>query len=255
MSEIIAVVNNKGGVGKTTTVLALGHAWARKGKRILFVDFDSQANLTDTLVDDGVEYDETIMDAVKNESAIPVLTLNDFESVVPASLSLANFDRNTSGRMAREFILADLLRPVRNNYDLILIDCPPALGAITYNALVAANHLVMVTTPDKFSYDGMSMMSNVFRTVRESGHLNSSLVLDGVVVTRYRKNRINDAWLSRLRAELGPLLVEPVVREATRIQQAASFRKNIYDFDPECGAVADYLSVSDVLYGRIVKNA
>ena len=149
MAEIIAIANNKGGVAKTTTAVAIGRAWAMLGKKILFVDLDSQANLTSTLLDEEYDPKRTITDAFAEKYDIPIEHVDDMIDVVPSGLSLSNFDSITSRYNSREFLLADLLDPVKDNYDFIIIDCPPALGLITYNALVAADHLLMVATADR----------------------------------------------------------------------------------------------------------
>lgn len=254
MAEIISIANNKGGVGKTTTVVALGHAWASQGKKILFVDLDSQANLSSTLLDEEYEPVRTISDAFAEKYDLPIEHIDDHIDLVPSGLSLSNFDSITSRYNSREFLLADLLDPVKDNYDFILIDCPPALGLITYNALVAANHLIMVATADRYSYDGMMMIAQIYNDVRESVRLNPRLALDGVIITKYRRNKISDMWLDKIRSEVADTLVEPVVREATKIQQATTFKKNFYDYDPEGTATKDYRQVSEEVLRRVTSK-
>ena len=254
MAEIISIANNKGGVGKTTTVVALGHAWASQGKKILFVDLDSQANLSSTLLDEEYEPVRTISDAFAEKYDLPIEHIDEHIDLVPSGLSLSNFDSITSRYNSREFLLADLLDPVKDNYDFILIDCPPALGLITYNALVAANHLIMVATADRYSYDGMMMIAQIYNDVRESVRLNPRLALDGVIITKYRRNKISDMWLEKIRSEVADTLVEPVVREATKIQQATTFKKNFYDYDPDGTATKDYRQVSAEVLRRVTSK-
>lgn len=253
MAEIIAVANNKGGVAKTTTVLAMGRAWAKKGKKILLVDLDSQANLTSTTLPEDYEPERTITDAFLERANIPVVNVEKNIDVVPSGLSLSNFDNFTASFKSREFLLADLLSPMTDKYDFILIDCPPALGIITYDALVAANHLIMVASADRYSYDGMTMIAQIYNDVRDSARLNPNLRLDGVIITKYRTNKISEAWLEKFREELGSNLIVPVISEATKIQQAASFRRNIYDFDPLGKATLQYKEVSKEVLKRVSK--
>ena len=176
------------------------------------------------------------------------------QSQMPSGLSLSNFESITARYNSREFLLADLLDPVKDNYDFILIDCPPALGLITYNALVAANHLIMVATADRYSYDGMMMIAQIYNDVRESVRLNPRLSLDGVIITKYRRNKISDMWLEKIRSEVADTLVDPVVREATKIQQATTFKKNFYDYDPEGTATKDYRQVSEEVLRRVTST-
>lgn len=254
MAEIISIANNKGGVGKTTTVVALGHAWASQGKKILFVDLDSQANLSSTLLDEEYEPVRTISDAFAEKYDLPIEHIDEHIDLVPSGLSLSNFDSITSRYNSREFLLADLLDPIKDDYDFILIDCPPALGLITYNALVAANHLIMVATADRYSYDGMMMIAQIYNDVRESVRLNPRLSLDGVIITKYRRNKISDMWLDKIRSEVAETLVVPVVREATKIQQATTFKKNFYDYDPDGTATKDYRQVSEEVLRRVTSK-
>ena len=146
MGQTICFANNKGGVGKTTTCVAIGQAWARMGKKILFVDLDSQANLTSIISPlDPSQRELSIRDAFQNPDLFSIEHIGENMDLVASDLSLSNFDRDTAAFAGREYLLLDLLKDVKANYDFILIDCPPALGLITYNAMIAADHLVMVT--------------------------------------------------------------------------------------------------------------
>lgn len=254
MSKIIAIANNKGGVGKTTTVMAMGYSWAEQGHRILFVDLDSQANLTSSLMPEEFDPERTIADAFQEKLDIPVVKVSDNIDLVPSGLSLSNFDNITSRYSSREFLLADLLEPVKDRYDFILIDCPPALGLITYNAFVAADHLIMTTTAEKYSYDGMMMISQIYNDVRSSNRLNPGLALTGVVITLFRKSKVSDLWLDKIREEVGDRFIEPVVRAATKVQQAATFSRSIFEYDPQGAASRDYKLVADELYRRITSQ-
>lgn len=254
MSKIIAIANNKGGVAKTTTALALGRAWAMQGLKVLFVDLDSQANLTSTLMDEEYEPHRTITDAFAERFDLPIEHVNENIDMVPSGLSLSNFDSFTAQFKSREFLLADLLDPVKDNYDVVIIDCPPALGLITYNALVAADFLLMVATADRYSYDGMVMIAQIFNDVRESVRLNPNLSLAGVVITKYRKSKISEVWYNKIYQEVGNTLISPCVREATKIQQANTLNKNFYDYDPDGTATKDYKDVADEVYRRITQN-
>ena len=154
MGYTVCFANNKGGVGKTTTSVAIGQAWARMGKKILFVDLDSQANLTSMVSPLAPEdHKLTIRDAFIDKNNFSIEHVSENIDLVPSELSLSNFDRDTAAVTGREYLLVDLLKPVKNNYDFIIIDCPPALGLITHNALIASDHLVMVATPDALSIE------------------------------------------------------------------------------------------------------
>lgn len=257
MGKTICFVNNKGGCGKTTTVAAVGQAWAKLGKRILFVDLDSQSNLTSIVTDtdpSSKEWETTLEDAFIGgpDFGLPIEHVTDCIDIVPSDLDLSNFDKDSLKFTGREYLLADLLETVKDRYDFILLDCPPALGLITYNALVASDHMVMVTNAEGLSYRGMKMIANLFNEVTGNKRLNPSLDIVGVVVTRYEKTNLSEMYLERIRGELGNLVIEPVIRKSTKVAQAASFQENLFEYDPDGRATSDYKKVAAELLRRVV---
>lgn len=255
MGHTVCFANNKGGVGKTTTAAYIGYAWAKMGKKVLFIDLDSQANLTAIVgtLKPG-EREMTIRDAFLDKKDLYIEKVNDFIDLIPSDLSLSNFDRDTAAVTGREYLLADILHKIRNNYDFVIIDCPPALGLITYNALIASQHLVMVSTADGLSYSGMAMIANLYSDIRGNARLNPSLKLTGVVITRYERNRLSDMYIQKIREELREALIEPFVPKATKISQAGSFGQNIFDYDPEGKATKAYLEIAQKLAIRMMSD-
>ena len=253
MGYTVCFANNKRGVGKTTTCLAIGEAWARMGKKVLFVDLDSQANLTSMISPlRPEEHKLTIRDAFIDKNNFNIEHVSENIDLVPSELSLSNFDRDTAAVTGREYLLLDLLKPVKNDYDFIVIDCPPALGLITYNALIASDHLVMVATPDGLAYSGMVMVANLFADVRSSSRLNQNLSLTGVIITKYERNKLSDMYVQKIKDELGAAFIEPVISKATRIAQAGSFNQSIYDYDADGKATKQYIEVAQKLALRII---
>ena len=254
MGQTVCFANNKGGVGKTTTCVALGQAWARMGKKVLFVDLDSQANLTSIVSPlDPSQREVSIRDAFQNPDLFSIENVGENMDLVASDLSLSNFDRDTAAIAGREYLLLDLLKDVKANYDFILIDCPPALGLITYNAMIAADHLVMVTTADQLSYSGLVMVANLFADVKSNERLNKGLKLTGVIVTRFEKNKVSELYLNKIKQDLGQAVIEPVIRKATKMQQAVSLKESIYDLDPSGKATSDYVEVAQQLALRILQ--
>lgn len=248
----VCFANNKGGVGKTTTAVAVGQAWARAGKKVLYVDVDSQANMTSIVSPVAPEDREfTIRDAFLNPRNLVVEQVGENEFLIPSGLLLSNFDRDTASMIGREHLLYDLLKPLKKDYDAIVVDCPPALGLISYNAMIASDYLVMVTTPDSLAYSGMLMMTELYNDVRSSDRMNRSLELIGVVVCRYEKNRLSDMYVKKLGDELGYRFIEPVIPKATKVAQAAALRTSIYDYDPAGKATEKYLEVAQRIGVRV----
>lgn len=250
-------MNNKGGVGKTTTVCAVGASLARMGKRILFIDLDSQANLTSITTDTDpslAEWDRTIKDAFVGgpEFGLPIRKINDFMDIVPSDLSLSNFEVDTSGQQTREWMLADLLEPYRDQYDYILIDCPPALGLISYIALVAADYLIIVANTDGLSHRGVDMVVQLYNRVKENKRMNPDLEFLGLVVTRYKKDNISELILSKYKKTFGVDLLEPIIHMDTKLVQMVTFRKSIFELEPKGRAAEEYSRLAAEIIQRIV---
>ncbi|MBQ3660059.1 MAG: ParA family protein [Bacteroidales bacterium] len=252
MGQIVCFANNKGGVGKTTTAVAMGYAWAKMGKKVLFVDLDSQANLTAMVSPLALdEHESSIRDAFLDKSKFAVEHAAERVDLVPSELSLSNFDRDTAAITGREYLLLDLLKPLKTKYDFIIIDCPPALGLITYNALIASDHLVMVATPDGLAYQGMVMVANLYADVKSNPRLNPDLKLTGVIISKYERNKLSDMYVEKIRQEMGDSFIEPVLSKATKIAQAGSFNQNIYEYDPSGKVTKQYLEIAQTLGRRI----
>lgn len=255
MSKVVVFANNKGGVGKTTTVVAVGYAWAKKGYKVLMVDLDSQANLTQIVSPTPVEDIEHIVkESLVYHVDVPIIHIQKNLDLVPSGLDLSNFENEVAQMNVplREFLLSDMLEKVKGKYDVILLDCPPALGLMTYNALVAADNLVMTATADSLSYYGMVMVGGLAQKIRENPRLNPNLKTTAVVITRYKPNKINAAFLNKIRTEIGPALIDPPVRETTKVQQAAAFKQDLFEYDPVGNASSDYQQVADVLEMKIL---
>lgn len=260
MAIVVSFMNNKGGVGKTTSTHAIGLAWAQMGKRILFVDLDSQANLTSMLsVTDPLhqEWDRTIETAFIEGpdpmfQGLPVVH-SSFEGVdfVPADLELSGFERDTARVTLREYLLYDLLERVKPDYDFILIDCPPAIQLLTYNAMVASDYIVLVSSLDGKSYKGVQMMINIYNEVISNKRFNPSLKIIGCLATKYQRDKVNSYYWSLFEKEFGPLLIHPYVRKSTLVDRATSFNENLYVIDPKGRATSDYREVAKDLYVRI----
>lgn len=259
MTKVICFMNNKGGVGKTTSAHSIGLAWAKMGKRILFIDLDSQANLTSIISDtdplrDG--WERTIEDAfvAGADSGLPIRKSSDpMIDFVPSDLSLSDFDKFCNTISFKELLLLDLLEPVKaaGEYDFIIIDCPPALGTLSYNAMVASDFVVLVANPDGLSYKGVQMVISLYNEIVGNKRFNPSLQIAGLLVTRYERDTVSNVYLKRFMSELPGYVIEPVIRKSTKVKQASSINKSIYEMD-EGGKVAkDYLEASMDLFVRV----
>ncbi len=228
---VLALCNQKGGVGKTTLTVNLADTLAQQGKRVLLIDADPQANATSNVgIDDVPPFtlnDVLTVDPVTRavppgviaEAVVPAGEGWHGVDLVAAELSLAAREQDQD--LGREYRLRTAMEGVLGSWDVVLIDCPPSLGQLTVNALTAADAALLVTEPRAASVDGLGQMTRTLQTVRQ--HFNAELRLAGVVVNRYRADRRDRVeWVEQLRAGYADHLLEPFIPEREIVATAAS---------------------------------
>lgn len=234
MAYIIAVVNQKGGVGKTTTVVNLGSYLAKNGKYVLMVDLDPQANagsgfgVDHRAVDRGL-YDVLIGEAEMKEVIVP--TDIPGLKLVPATAALAGAAVELVGVDRREWRLADALLEVRNDYDYILIDCPPSLGLHTLNGLVAADRVLIPVQAEYYALEGLSQLLETIGLVKNS--LRPNLEVMGAVLTMFDgRTKLSDDVMKELYKFFPNKIFRAVIPRNVRLAEAPSFGKPISEYDP-----------------------
>ncbi len=247
MSKIIAIANHKGGVGKSTSVASIGSYLAAKGKRTLVVDLDAQSNLTSSLIKGETE-GATIYEALKGAAPLPTIKVAENLFLVPSSLDLAGVELELASAMAREYILKELIGREATRYDYILIDCPPSLGLLTINALVAADYLIVPLTAEALPFKGLRMLEDVLAMVR--GRLNPSISLSGILITRYNSRKLNRMVEEELRERYGSVVFNSKVRENISLAEAPLSSTPISDYAPESNGAKDYEAVTDEIVSR-----
>lgn len=251
MAHIIAFANHKGGVGKTTSVANIGAALHQKGNRVLLVDLDAQQNLTSCfLPDDKVEALEvSIYNALVGKEPLPVITLKDRLSIVPSGIELARAEIDLSQKLAREQLLKRLLQPIAEEYDFILLDCPPSLGVITTNALTAAEALYIPLTAEALPLKGLRMLEAVVEEVKES--INPTLSLSGVFVTRYNTRKsLNNMVLETIAEKYGSVVFATKIRENVAIAEAPLMQQPICEYAPKSKGAEDYEALTEEILSR-----
>jgi chromosome partitioning protein len=240
----IAVLSQKGGTGKTTTVRTLTDIFRRVGLSTLAVDLDPQGNLSDYL---DVDPDATpsIGDVLADRATL-IEAIHD--DVVPANLNLAEAELMLGGKIGRELTLKKALRTVKDDYDLILIDCPPALGLLTVNALVASEWALLSAEAQYFAMQGVEQALGVIELARDS--LNPDLEWLGVIlnIADMRTRHSREAFAS-LRNHFGEKLLDTTVRASIAYAESAERAVSIIDYRPDLGA--DYLNIADELLRRL----
>ena len=239
MSEIIALANQKGGVGKTTTAINLGAALAMHGKRVLIFDFDPQANSSAGLGlrAEGPTTYEVVVDGLPVREIV-VQTAVDNLLLAPAAPSLAGAEVELVPMMAREFRLRRALEDVRNDYDYILIDCPPSLGLLTVNALAAADEVIVPVQCEYLALEGLSQLTSTLELVRRN--LNSSLKLRGLLLTMFDvRTNLSQQVADEVRSHFANTFTT-VIPRSVRLSEAPSHGLSIAQYDPSSRAARAY---------------
>ena len=238
-TRIIAVANHKGGVGKTTTVASLGSILASKGRRVLLVDLDAQANLTSSLAPswEGASIYESLTGRSKT---LPKVRISDNLYLIPASLKLAMVDVELSSAIARETILADVLfnEQTEGDYDYILLDCPPSLGLITLNAFTACTDIIIPLVSEVLPFMGLTMISDFIDMVYK--RLNPSAHITGILITRWEGSKLSRNIETKLRDVLGEKVFETKIRKNIRLAEAPLEGRTIMDYDERSNGARDY---------------
>ena len=249
MTKVIAIANQKGGVGKTSTTVNLGAGLVRQGFDVLLIDLDSQANLTMALGfqnPDDMEFTiSNVLYKAVHEEPIDltegILTTDEGIDLMPSNIQLSGFEVSLINEYGRETMLKQYVDDVRMNYDFILIDCAPSLSVLTINALVAADSVLIPTQPQYFSMAGLQMFYNTVSRIRRK--MNPSLSIEGVLVTMMdnRPNFTKDL-VAQLRENYGDVLrvFETEIPTSVRMTESSARGKSIFAFDPKGKVAAAY---------------
>jgi chromosome partitioning protein len=248
MADTIAVLSLKGGTGKTTTVRTLADVLRRVGLDVLAIDLDPQGNLSDYF-DVPADAAPTIADVLSGAVKVKAAA---HDGIVPASPILAEVERSLSGRMGRELVLKKALKDARKQHDVILIDCPPALGLLTINGLVAADWALISSEAQYFALQGVQGALTVIDEARE--YYNDDLGFLGVVmnIADMRTVHSRDAY-DQLKEAFGEKVFESVIRSSIAYAESAERATSILDYRPDLGA--DYISLADEVLARIGQDS
>lgn len=246
MTRTIALINNKGGVGKTTSCLNIGVALSLFNKKVLLVDIDPQGNLSDAFLNiNQVQY--TIKDLLEG-------TITDINQVIkrgvkpnidllPSNNLLNGTEEKLLNKMSRETILKRILEPIKNNYDYVLIDCPPSLNLLVLNSLTASSEAII---PIATEYHALTGTNTILQTIQQvKTLLNSDLCLSGVFITKYDERTNNDREIKEaIQNNFKSLCYKTIIRTNVKIKDATNVHKSVIDLDPTSNGAIDYINLA-----------
>lgn len=254
MGTTIAVANQKGGVGKTTTSHNIGVGLALKGFKVLLVDIDSQANLT-SVCDCEVLNGSTMYEVFKNVIGIKevIVKINDNLDLAPSNITLAGIEAELMNVMGREYRLKEILESVKDDYDYIIIDTPGSLGILTINAFTASNSIIIPTTASMFAIQGMSQLNDIINTVIK--YSNKDLNILGILITRYNSRTNVTKELLEVTNRISELIDAPIletkIRNSIVVEETQMLSTSVFDHKNKNSVVSeDYALLVDEIINK-----
>ncbi len=247
MGKIIAIANQKGGVGKTTTSVNLGAGLAQVGKKVLLVDIDAQGNATTGVGIEKSELDQCIYNVLVEDADVQGViqkTATENLDVLPATIQLAGAEIELVPTISREVRLQRALQPIRDEYEYIIIDCPPSLGLLTINALTAADSVIIPVQCEYYALEGLSQLLNTVRLVQK--HLNKNLAIQGVLLTMLdARTNLGIQVIDEVKKYFRDKVYRSIIPRNVRLSEAPSHGKPIMQYDAKSRGAEVYLDLAE----------
>ncbi|WP_395317762.1 ParA family protein [Fructilactobacillus frigidiflavus] len=246
MAHVIALANQKGGVGKTTTAVNLGAGLASEGKRVLIVDSDAQGNATSGVGISKQDIQQDVYDVLVNEEPIEHVIMHSAREgldIVPATIQLSGAEIELTPQMARETRLQNALKQIDDQYDFVLIDCPPSLGLITINAFTASDSILIPVQSEYYALEGLSQLLNTVHLVQK--HFNPDLYIEGVLLTMYdARTNLGAQVNEEVRKFFKEKVYTSIIPRNVRLSEAPSHGLPIIDYDPKSKGAKVYMKLT-----------
>ena len=247
MEGVIAIANQKGGVGKTTTAVNLSACLADLGHNVLLLDIDPQGNASSGIGIDKKVIKTCIYDTLINEIPVEKVIYKSKHKtlfVIPATIQLAGAEIELVPTISREVRLKTVLEPIKKKFKFIIIDCPPSLGLLTLNALTAADYILIPIQCEYYALEGLGQLVNTINLVKK--HLNSALKIGGVLLTMYdARTNLSSQVAEEVRNYFGDLVFDSVIPRNVRLSEAPSYGESIIDYDPRSKGAEVYKTLAE----------
>ncbi len=252
MGRIIAVANQKGGVGKTTTAINLSSCLAEKGKKVLAVDMDPQGNMTSGLGVDKNSVENTIYDLIIGESSVDEVLRKDIMKnldIIPANIDLSAAEIELIDVEDKEYIVRNVIKDIKDNYDYIIIDCPPSLSMLTINAMTTATSVLVPIQCEYYALEGLSQLIHTVDLVRD--RLNPELEIEGVVFTMYdARTNLSLQVVENVKDNLHQNIYKTIIPRNIRLAEAPSYGVPINEYDPKSAGSESYMRLAEEVINR-----
>ncbi len=247
MGRIIAIANQKGGVGKTTTAINLSACLAEKGQKVLAIDMDPQGNMSSGLGLDKDSIDKTIYDMIIGENDVEEVidhgTIDNLD-ILPSNVDLSAVEIELIDVDNKEFIVKDAIQKIRDNYDYIIIDCPPSLSLLTINAMTTADSVLVPIQCEYYALEGLSQLIHTVELVKE--RLNSILEIEGVVFTMYdARTNLSLQVVENVKDNLQQNIYKTIIPRNIRLAEAPSYGTPINQYDPKSAGAENYMRLAE----------
>lgn len=247
MGRVIAIANQKGGVGKTTTAINLSACLAEKGKKVLSIDMDPQGNMTSGLGVDKNEVDNTVYDLIIGETSIDNVIVKDVLEnldIIPTSIDLSGAEIELLDVEGKEFIMRNAVENMKDQYDYIIIDCPPSLSMLTINAMTTADSVLVPIQCEYYALEGLSQLIHTVELVRD--RLNPKLSIEGVVFTMYdARTNLSLQVVENVKDNLNQTIYKTIIPRNIRLAEAPSYGMPINKYDSRSAGADSYMRLAD----------